>query len=84
MNDVRSFIAQEDYEIVDVHYRGGPLAGTIRQEGLLEHMGIPSAPIEIWLDSSVVPLFGAVYVLTYGPVQFDTEKNEHYRVCWSE
>lgn len=80
---MKSFIAQEDYEIVDVHYRRGPLAGEVRQEGLLEHMGIPSTPIEIYPDPSDAPLLGAVSVPEYGPVQFDKEKNEHYRVCWS-
>lgn len=71
-------ITIDDYQVMDVHYRRGPLDGEVWPEGLLEHLGIKSKPVEIRTADEV--LSRATHVPTYGPVMFDG--NEYYRVYW--
>ena len=82
-----NLISIDDYQVVDVHFRGGPLDGDVIREGLLEHFGIKPQPMEIALcvdNPAFGPglVVGDVRTCKYGPVMFDEDKDEYYRECW--
>lgn len=82
-----NYITVDDYQVVDVHYRRGPLDGKVERDGLLEHIGIESQPVEIVLgvDNPAFGLglvMGDVRICRYGPVMLDESKDEYYRAYW--